>query len=548
MKIYSSVLITCILIFLLAGRTLADSYYINPETGNDMNTGTSPASPFRSLSKVSSLALLPGDQVLLAAGRTFYGTLILKNVAGTPDKPVIVSSYSETKNYGESRPLIDAKGFPNGILILNCSYIEVRNINITANAGGDPDSQTKGPKMRCGVLVKVTEKGNFDHIYLKDLSIRDIFFEEKGFLRGSKEVKTANGSQNYGWGIRFINDSKEAVLSDARVESCVVKNVSHTGIKFTAPTNGIRNIFLKNDTVLETGGPGVQMSGVKDGLVTHNYISFSGSNDDSRKWGRGSGLWTWGTSDVIIQNNYFLNAKGPGDSAGCHIDYNCRNVVVQYNFSANNAGGFCEILGNNYNCSYRYNISVNDGYRIKGKDGAFQEGKILMLSGYVGEKPQTGPFNTYFYNNTIYVKKDIVAKMSIAGTTNGILIMNNIFYIEGESHLVLGDQINPDLKSLSSGDRVVFRNNLFLRRDNWPQTTEVTDSRPLTGDPGFSAKGGMDIRDYIPANKKLVAGKGVEIPTIPGDSAGLSNRLKVPHDILGNKIKGKPDMGAIELY
>ena len=24
------------------------------------------------------------------------------------------------------------------------------------------------------------------------------------------------------------------------------------------------------------------------------------------------------------------------------------NVVVQYNFSANNAGGFCEILGNNF--------------------------------------------------------------------------------------------------------------------------------------------------------------------------------------------------------
>ena len=26
-------------------------------------------------------------------------------------------------------------------------------------------------------------------------------------------------------------------------------------------------------------------------------------------------------------------------------------------------GGFCEILGDNINCGYRYNISVNDGYR-----------------------------------------------------------------------------------------------------------------------------------------------------------------------------------------
>ena len=132
----------------------------------------------------------------------------------------------------------------------------------------------------------------------------------------------------------------------------------------------------------------MQMSGVKSGLVKGNYINGSGSNNDSRKWGRGSGLWTWGTTNEVIENNSFLNANGPGDSAGCHIDFNCSDVVVQYNLSVNNAGGFCEILGNNYNCAYRYNISVNDGYRVKGQNGAFQEGKIYWLSGYVGNKQQ----------------------------------------------------------------------------------------------------------------------------------------------------------------
>ena len=109
-------------------------------------------------------------------------------------------------------------------------------------------------------------------------------------------------------------------------------------------------------------------------------VHSSGSNDDSRKWGRGSGLWTWGSSDIIIEHNHFLHANGPADSAGCHIDFNCSNVVVQYNFSAYNAGGFCEILGNNYNCAYRYNISVNDGHRVKGENRAFQEGKTFWLS------------------------------------------------------------------------------------------------------------------------------------------------------------------------
>ena len=67
-----------------------------------------------------------------------------------------------------------------------------------------------------------------------------------------------------------------------------------------------------------------------------------------------------------------MYANGPADSAGCHIDFNCDNVIVQYNLSVSNAGGFIEILGNNYNCSYRYNVSVNDGHRIKGKNNAFR--------------------------------------------------------------------------------------------------------------------------------------------------------------------------------
>ena len=35
------------------------------------------------------------------------------------------------------------------------------------------------------------------------------------------------------------------------------------------------------------------------------------------------------------------------------------NITTSYN----NEGGFAEILGDNINCGYRYNISVNDGYR-----------------------------------------------------------------------------------------------------------------------------------------------------------------------------------------
>lgn len=247
----------------------------------------------------------------------------------------------------------------------------------------------------------------------------------------------------------------------------------------------------------------------------------------------------------MIEHNRFMHANGPGDSAGAHIDFNCDNVILQYNFSAENAGGFCEILGNNYNCAYRYNISVNDGHRVKGENGAFQEGKIFWLSGYQGgQRERKGPVNSYFYNNTMYVKTDQVSKIAIDNRSKGILIANNIFHLEGPSVLVAGDQYKPDDDSVSEMERVFFENNLFLNESNWPSSIMIQDGNPLYGSADFKNPGGMKPEDYIPQNKELIQ-KGISIPFLPNDEFGLMNGMDMQTDFLGNPINGKPSLGAI---
>lgn len=537
--------VLCVLSATGAGAT---NYYVHPELGNDQNPGTSQICPLRSLEKAGSLRLLPGDTISLAAGQTFYGSLTLTQVEGAPEKPVVVTSYFWGNPLADNRAVIDARGYLNGIYLADCRHIVLKDLIITANGGkGNATDQAEGT-MRCGVMVTTTQAETYAGISLCHLWVREVFFEEEGFARGKEEVRSANGTQRYGWGIRFINETPGAVLQDLLVRNCVVSNVAHTGIKFTGRDQSIQQVRVYDNQVLETGGPGIQLSGVRQGHIQGNYIDRSGSADDSRKWGRGSGLWTWGCSDIVIERNYFMNANGPGDSAGCHIDFNCRNIVVQYNFSANNAGGFCEILGNNYNCAYRYNISVDDGRRVKGENGAFQEGKTFWLSGYQGNKnPRKGPFNSYFYNNTIYVGKDIVSKIAVDNTSEGILIANNIFYIEGQSQRVLGDQLRPEEEGQARVEHIVFQNNLYLQPHNWPQDVFIQDSAPLIGDPQFLRKGRLTIFDYIPTNTALIKDKGMEIPKIPGDPVGLVIGLRVEQDILGNALSGKPDLGAIEL-
>jgi hypothetical protein len=523
------------------------NYYVNPETGSADGDGTMKR-PFKFLAQISSLSLKPGDSILLAAGTISRGSVELKNVTGSAERPIVISSYQPGQSSGNERAAIDAKGTANGILLENCSFIEVSRLELSANAGPVKMVDGKLPDMRCGILVKTTGPGTFGNITLSSLIIKDVFYEEEGYIRGKDEVRSANGTQSYGWGIRFINQTDGALLKNLKVEDCEISNVAHTGIKFTGKGKIIENISVLNNRVTATGGPGIQMSGVLGGLVKGNSVDRSGSNDDSRKWGRGSGLWTWGTDNVLIEHNSFLNANGPGDSAGCHIDFNCKNVVVQYNLSANNAGGFCEILGNNHNCAYRYNISVNDGWRVKGKDGAFQEGKIFWLSGYVGEKQTPkGPFNSYFYNNTMYVSKEIAANFAVSKSSSGILIANNIFYIEGEGKLVPGDQYQPEAIGSKPIDNTIFENNLYLSGSNWPKEVLIQDGSPVIGNPQFQNKGGLKIVDYIPDNIDLIKDRGMRITKIPNDSVGLTIGLDVKKDILGNAIKGLPDMGAIEL-
>ena len=525
----------------------AASYYVHPIVGNDANAGTSSDSPFQTLERASGVRLQAGDRVLLAAGKKFEGQLVYEGVGGNAANPIIISIYPSANGDGDAYATIDAKGCVAGVFLKNCAHFEIGNLLITANAGGMKRGQPANKDMRCGVLIEADQPGEFKGFRVTSVVVKDVFFEEPGFVRSPEEVKSANGTQRYGWGIRFLVKSSSAVMRDITITDCQIENVEHTGLKLTAPNNGLANLDVQRVRITNSGGPGVQMSGIRGGHFSYLDVNGSGSTNDTRNWGRGSGLWTWGSSDVVIEKSRFKNANGPGDSAGVHIDYNCRNVIVQHNLSANNAGGFCEILGNNYNCAYRYNVSINDGYRVKGKNGAFQEGKSFWLSGYVGDGSPRGPFNTYFYNNTIYVSSNIVAKISVTPTAQGVLVANNIFYFGGRSESVLGDQKRPDAGRAVSMRNVIFRNNLFLRSESWPEASLIQDTSALVGDPEFDNGGGWSVADYIPRKADLVKGKGIPISKLPNDQVGLTVGLNPERDILGNKILGNPGLGAIEV-
>ena len=160
-----------------------------------------------------------------------------------------------------------------------------------------------------------------------------------------------------------------------------------------------RNITIKNSKFNDTGGSGIVLARCKDVVVENSEFKGSGSGNDNRMWNRGSSLWTYTCNDTVIQNNIFEDVYGPADSYGAHIDWGCERVVIQYNLSKNNYGGFAEILGENIMCGYRYNISIADGGRTNSNTG-----KTFWVSDYAGSNTRRiGSKDNFIYNNTVFI-------------------------------------------------------------------------------------------------------------------------------------------------
>jgi hypothetical protein len=390
-------------------------------------------------------------------------------------------------------------------------------------------------KKTFGVYLQSIDNG-FSNILISDLKIHDVYATSASKLGGH------NSTSSLGIGIGMWGQEMDS--SHIAVRNCDIRRTGFKAIEMKQ----VQHVKILDNFMENIGGPAIQPGCVKDLLVRGNVVEGSGSSLDPRMHARGSGIWPWGSERVLIEHNKFMHARGRGDSCGIHIDFNCRDVVVQYNLSYDNEGGFVEILGNNFNCAYRYNISVNDGSRRKGVNRAFQEGKVLWTSGYTGRgNEQCGPFHSYIYNNTVFVKEGSRTCMSFSPSTDGLLIANNIFYILGETLDVTGDQAKIRKMKIAGNPVYFIRNNLVAHASVFPDGNPFKSTHEIIGNPEFKNPGGRTFEGYIPKNVKLIRDAGIEIDKLPGDEIGLWLGLDVEQDILGNSIQGRPDLGAIEI-
>ncbi|MDH3322758.1 MAG: T9SS type A sorting domain-containing protein [Flavobacteriaceae bacterium] len=525
------------------------TYYISTN-GDDNNDGLSESKPWKTIDQLN-LALAndaqggwvaPGNKVLFKRGDTFYGHLFI-NRSGTADNPITISSYGDVN---DDLPIISGSGgtitggdYFQAITMANTSNMLLTNLWIK-NDRKDGSRYNYGEYTSFGIKLIANKWGGVhSNVVFRDLKISDVFGIT---IPPPKDFNQLNAT-----GIRLEGEANQPDLKiglkDITIEDCFFTHIGKAGVwavhkgnsdpnDDTANRN--QNIVVRNNTFYQTGGSGVILSKTYNGLIENNEFDQTGYSDDieSRLVGRGSGAWVWSCRNIIAQYNRSYGVRGPGDSYGMHIDFGNKDIIFQYNYSENTEGGFCEILGDNLNSTYRFNVSVNDGYRDF-------HGNSIWISDFAGTGNRVTSNNNYVYNNTIYLDKNYTPDITI--TSKNTYVYNNIFMV---SNGQIGEKVDINI---DGGSQLYVSNNLF--QGNINNAFTKFDSNAQSGNPLFQNIGGSIKGDYIiqTGSPAVNNGKSFPEPKFPQAGSGIFKNIS-PYpetDAFGEAVNIQNDLPNI---
>jgi hypothetical protein len=425
------------------------TYYVDSGSEAGSDPGTRMSAPFKSLAKVNSLTLGPGDRLLFRRGSRYTGQLAPKG-RGREGSPIRIGAYGEG-----ARPRFDGEGkVLDTVLISNMEYVEVEGLEVTNHGPERREWQT-------GFKVQARDCGTLHNVVVRDIYVHDV----NGSLDKKKE----------GCGLYVESTGRTKSRFDGLViEKCRVVTTDRNGIcmrsGFVARTKNwypSLDVVIRENLIEDCGGDAIKPWGCDGALVEHNTVR--GARMRCKDYA--AGIWPWSCDDTVIQFNEVSGCKGTKDGQGFDCDYNCKNTLIQYNYSHHNEGGFLlvcgpkpkpDILGTTGSV-IRYNVSYADG-----GTGAW----IFHISG-------GGVKDTLIHNNVIYVKKragqkvdnNIVQAGNWGGLARNTVFRNNIFHAEGTVRYALG----KDPKQF------VFENNRYVgNHQGLPR-----DAGAVKGDPGF---------------------------------------------------------------
>ncbi len=492
MKKALSLILSLILVFTITAIAVptADAadgitYYLDSENGSNGNSGLSPDEAWRDLDGFANCPkpLEGGDTVLFKAGGTYKCEVTLE-LKATEAAPFVISSYGE----GE-RPLLYTDSHTEVFRLIDCSYIEISNLQISAPNGGGIWIDTINAESR-GITI--------DNVYFYGLpngkvTTRDDFSRGAAAARAAVMVKGLPANSRY-------------PVNDLTISNCEVYDCAN-GFMIWGSWNDEQNPWygekdpIYNEGVLIEGCYFHEMDaeavviGICDGaLVTNcraiNTCQGEGVDENGEIQYFTAAMWFWGSENSTIQYCEIAGQKNYGDGMAVDFDSDSNNCTYQYIYSHDNM----RFIVNNaktspqQNNTVRYCLSVNDN-----------KGRSSLASG-------SGENNFSFYNNTIINSGEI----QFYHLTNS-LIANNIFV--GADGAPMNCTLTDEITAGNTYSNNCYYNTLNL----------MCDPLSMNANPGFTTD--ELIAAYQLAINSPLIGKGMKIDD------GLTT------DFFGNEIE-----------
>lgn len=408
-KVLSAVLPIVILVaaaFFIVPILKADAgntYYIDSVEGDNSSKGTSSEEAWKDLEgfEDAGVQLCGGDTVLFKCGGTYECCMSLEGINSTKDAPLLFSSYGE----GE-RPILETYEYDEVFTFIDCSYVTVSNLQITAPLGG-------------GIWIDTINRESVG------ITIENVYFfgMPNGMVTNRDDLTRGAQGARAAVMVKGLPANSEYPVNDLTIRGCEVYDTANGFLIWGSRkdlqdhSSAIYNTgVLVEDCYFHEMDAEAVVIGICDGaLVTHcraiNTCQGEGVDGQNKILYYTAAMWFWGSENSTIQYCEIAGQKNVGDGMAVDFDSDSNNCTYQYIYSHDNQ----RFIINNAksepqrNNTVRYCLSVNDN---KG---------VSSLASFAGED------GLNFYNNTIVN----CGEFQFHYLTNSLIANNIIIPVDG---------------------------------------------------------------------------------------------------------------------
>lgn len=450
-------------------------YYVDAASGNDSNDGLSKSGAWKTISKVNSESLSPGDSILFKRGDIWRDGL-RPSSSGSSGSPITFGSYGKG-----NKPIISG-----GNLVNDWTEEEPNKWKSPCNTGPDIvyfDGVPGNEKSSINDLnYQYDWYWGFNTLYVYSKSNPETAYTDSGVEWVKNGPLVINGKDYLTFdGIKFVAGDRYYIIkiyngaNNIIIQNCTLNNFKHgivVGDNDPSSVATVTNIIIDNNTIESKQAD----LSVGDGIRFENEVQDSIISNNSFKNIYHSGVLFWSigsigdpTTNNIVERNTFEwdNNAYYGRAFNTEGEENmCTNNIFRYNMIKNQPTQ-SQILGNeNY---FYYNIW----------DGGQLEGKYSDHSNAVAFETYDNCVchDNYFYNNIIHnaYEKGIV----LCGYRGYKDVKNNVI----KNNIIIGcDSSGNNIQiryanTSETKDQVIQYNCLYS-----PATSDMIDYKGKTYD------------------------------------------------------------------